>query len=298
MNEGRKQSFEEHIERIAETAGGVVTFCAIDLVGGETLERDAQRPMHAASAIKVMHLLELMCRVVEGTEDLETRVAWNPKPAFEYGKGSGVLQYFRPGAELTLWDLAMLTIIVSDNDATRILYDRFGPESLDLRAESFGVQTTFREVPKWGLGGKVTPENMARLMAEIGRPRVIPQQAADLCIEVLKHQQYQNCLPRYFPEFNYGGDPAKEFVIAYKSGYSGAVRTDIGVCFSTEATWSIAAMIDESPDSPYGCPTDWPGGIAIARISRLVHDYFRGRPLVDPLTLGPAEPQFRTKFSM
>lgn len=286
----RKEQFETSIDQIIEKSRSTVTFSAIQLDSGEILNRDADRPMSPASAIKVMHLVELMCRAAEGVEDLAERVEWLPEPGFEYGGGSGVIQFLKPGLTLTLWDLAVLMIIVSDNQATQMLYDRFGPDALDGRAASIGIHTTFRETGS-SLGGKVTPMDMARLMAEVGKPTVIPTKAAELCLKILKYQQYQACLSRYLPDYTYGGEIGKDFVIGYKAGYSGGTRTDFGVCFSEEANWSIAVMVDDSPDA-YDTinPTDRPGVIAIARISRLVHDYFRSRLLVDPMQFGVDAP--------
>jgi beta-lactamase class A len=72
-----------------------------------------------ASVFKVPLLVELFNQVEDGKLDLSTHVELR---AEDLSAGSGVLKEFRPGAVVSLWDLAVLMIIVSDNSATDLLY--------------------------------------------------------------------------------------------------------------------------------------------------------------------------------
>jgi beta-lactamase class A len=64
-----------------------------------------------------------MLRAARGEINLAERVAIDPN---EHVLGSGVLAYLAGPVEMTLLDVAILMIIVSDNTATNICLDRAG----------------------------------------------------------------------------------------------------------------------------------------------------------------------------
>jgi beta-lactamase class A len=86
---------------------------------GETFGHNEHELFPMASVFKIPLLVELFNQIEQGKLDLATRFELR---AEDLSAGSGVLKEFRPGAVVSLWDLAVLMIIVSDNSATDLLY--------------------------------------------------------------------------------------------------------------------------------------------------------------------------------
>jgi beta-lactamase class A len=89
---------------------------------------------------------------------------------------AGVAEYLSPEARLTLGDLALLMLAVSDNAATNVLLDRLGFDSVNGEVARLGLERTVVRRPMMTAG----PENLtcaldlARGLARLaGEPRII-----------------------------------------------------------------------------------------------------------------------------
>lgn len=85
------------------------------------------RPFPAASTIKLYILWELYRQVDEGSKKIDEIIRLPEKSKVG---GCGVLSSLRTDLPLTLRDLGVLMIIVSDNTATNLLSYQFADRSL------------------------------------------------------------------------------------------------------------------------------------------------------------------------
>lgn len=115
-------------------AGGRVSAVILDAGGSEVLAILPDEPMRAASVIKLPLVMTLFLQ--EGL-DLDERVAIGTRVA-----GSGVLSHLPDVADMTLRDLAAITLTVSDNTAANRLIDRVGIERVNGRLDEWGCGTT------------------------------------------------------------------------------------------------------------------------------------------------------------
>ena len=118
---------------------GTVGFYAEDLTTGEQLSYNADETFFTASTFKVALQDGLYREIASGNIELLERVKLNEDMKVA---GSGVLKEMVSGIELTIHDLAMLMIIVSDNTATDIIYNRVGKENLRDLLGSLGLTHT------------------------------------------------------------------------------------------------------------------------------------------------------------
>ena len=89
------------------------------------------------SAIKIPILIELFRRADSGDLKLTERM---PLRAADQVGGSGLLQHFTDrGSELSLDDLAIPMIVLSDNTATNMLIDRLGMERVSKTMADLGA---------------------------------------------------------------------------------------------------------------------------------------------------------------
>lgn len=92
-----------------------------------------------ASTLKIPLLYSLFQMVDAGEVDLGRRVRIE---AHHRVPGSGVLQDLDPGLEPTIRDLAILMTVVSDNQATDMLYNVVGTERIHTSLDALGLRRT------------------------------------------------------------------------------------------------------------------------------------------------------------
>ena len=162
------------LHRIAEETKGVVGAQVIDLATGERIGVNDTLTFPQGSAIKIPLLIELYHQDDAGTLRLSTRV---PVRLADRTGGSGLLQNLGDGtSELSLGDLAMFMITVSDNTATNILIDRVGMERVNAAMRTLGVPEVKLQRkmirPRDSAAGNeniATPSAAATIMAKIAR---------------------------------------------------------------------------------------------------------------------------------
>src|SRR5829696_2692190 len=113
----------EAIERELAAFAGTGGVAAKNLGTGEEIRVNADEETGTASTIKVPILIEVMRQVEAGKVDLETKIADSPETRTP---GSGILRDLSPGNPLSVRDVAVLMIVVSDNTATNMLMDLVG----------------------------------------------------------------------------------------------------------------------------------------------------------------------------
>lgn len=123
-----EQAAQQEIERIVAGLEGSMGVAAWPVGQPERMlgvNTDELYP--TASTFKIPILYSLYRMVDQGQIALDTRVEITPQHRVP---GSGVLQHLKPGIQPTIYDLAMLMTIVSDNQATDILHETVGVERL------------------------------------------------------------------------------------------------------------------------------------------------------------------------
>ena len=162
------------LHRIADDTKGVVGAQLLDLVTGERIGVNDSLTFPQGSAIKIPLLIELYHQDDAGTLRLSTRV---PVRLADRTGGSGLLQNLGDGtSELSLGDLAMFMITVSDNTATNMLIDRVGMDKVNATTRALGVPDVKLQRkmirPRDSAAGNeniATPAAAATIMAKIAK---------------------------------------------------------------------------------------------------------------------------------
>jgi beta-lactamase class A len=162
------------LHRIADETKGVVGAQVLDLATGERIGVNDTLTFPQGSAIKIPLLIELYHQDDAGTLELSTRV---PVRLADRTGGSGLLQNLGDGtSELSLGDLAMFMITVSDNTATNMLIDRVGMDKVNATTRALGVPEVKLQRkmirPRDSAAGTeniATPAAAATIMAKIAK---------------------------------------------------------------------------------------------------------------------------------
>ena len=216
---------EAQLQEIVKGVKGVMGLVAVDLTTGERFGLNENLVFPQASAIKIPILMEVYKQAAEGEFKLSDSL---PVTKQQQVGGSGVLKELGNGtSHLSIRDLAVLMILVSDNTATNILIDLVGMENISQTMASLGlaqtkVQRRMMDIAARARGDEnlSTPAEAARIMEILYRGEFLDRAACDDILDILKKTKPEGgyALPRY-PDvaFKTGGIPgvATEWAIVY-----------------------------------------------------------------------------------
>lgn len=259
---------------------------ALNLTTGESLYYRADTLFPTASVIKLPVLVELYRQYARGYLSPQDTVYLHAARLYP---GSGILQYLSVPRVLSLQDAAVLMIILSDNTATNLVFDKLGPhhearlDSVNRTLRALGLEkTTMHNKPfslqtrkntpealRYGIG-MTTPREMVELLRKLACGEVVSPQACREMIEILKQQQWTEVAPRYLPV------EADSLQIAHKTGAISTARCDVGLIFSPRDTIAYAVMTDGVQDPRWSI--DHKGNVAAAEAARLLYERLHRRP--------------------
>jgi len=246
----------EDLTKLADEVDGRVGVYLRSLDTGETFSLRGDEVFPAASTIKLALLLELyrQSEGPAGAARLSDEYVLQPRDLVE---GSGILGNLGPGTRLTLRDLALFTVAVSDNAATNILIDRVGMERVNATLAGLGLQKTRLrrqmmdfQAARAGRENHATPRELAELLSVIHHGSLLSQTARADLLRLLKTPK-DGFLTRLLPE---------ELAVANKPGTLPGVRNDAGLVFVKGRPFVLAVMTSHLRDERQG-------EAAIARIA-------------------------------
>lgn len=136
------------LEKVLENVSGTYGVAVKHLGTGETGYIHENDLFQTASSSKVAILATLFDEVEKGHLSLECRLRLTEK---DLVPGSGVLQKFDVGVELSIKDLATMMIIVSDNLATDKILEMIGKEKVNRFTNELGLNGMHLEHSIWEL---------------------------------------------------------------------------------------------------------------------------------------------------
>ncbi len=138
-----------------------------------------------------------------------------------------MLRHLADVAELSLRDLATLTVIVSDNTATNRLIERLGFDVVNRYLDAWGCPATRLrramydgERKRLGIENVMTARETVRLLGILARGELVDRGTSDAVLGVLARTQDELRLRRYLPDGVW---------VAHKSGWDAGIRNDAGV---------------------------------------------------------------------
>ncbi len=241
---------------------GTVVLYAKNLRTGREFARGADTKVRTASTIKLPILCALESLIAAG------KVRWDERlilKADDKVTGSGVLGNLADGTDLTVRNVAILMIIVSDNTATNLILDRISADAVNGYLDSIGLPITrsnrkvrgdgtklkepsgwskagqLEENKKYGLGVS-TPREMVRLLEMLEGGKIVSAEASKDILDIMKMQQVRDGIARHAPD---------DLEIASKSGSLDALRSDVGIVYTKSGPIAMAITVDDMPETDY-----------------------------------------------
>jgi beta-lactamase class A len=255
---------ETRLANVADHLDGVMGYAIKDLSTGETFLRLPDTIFPQASSIKLTVLLELMRQAQEGKLSLDEKHTLR-RSEMTRGDTEPILTMLGDGTvTLTLRDLAIFMVVLSDNTATNILIDRLGMDNINAEVIRLGLkETKLRrhmidlEAAKKGNENVSTPHEMLTLLEKVNAGQALDAARTKEYFDLLrlpKDSEFHKALP-------------EDVSIADKPGSLEGVRCDTGLInipghpFIMSVTTTYVARDDAGED-------------AVEEVARLAYDYF------------------------
>jgi beta-lactamase class A len=260
------QSLRPQLEALATNLPGTAGVVVKDLTPagrGQSIILNENESFPAASIIKLSILWAFFEQVETGRIQPDERISLD---AADQVGGSGVLYTLAPGLNLTLLDLATLTITVSDNTATNILIDRLGLEAIGRTIANLGLTGTKLqrkmfdfERARLGFENLTTPADTAALLELMHQSNQLTPDSHQKMLYILEQQQFNERLSREWPD--------KDTIrFAHKTGtLPGRSEHDAGILYIDGRPFILVALtknLTHSADAAHFC----------AQLGRLVYD--------------------------
>ena len=214
--------------------------------GRTVLALDADRPVPAASTVKVLILAEAHAQAARG------EFRWTDEATLldeDKVGGAGSLKRERAGSTWTWQQLSRRMISESDNTASNLLLRRLGMDRVNARAVALGMDRTrirrfFMDeaARREGRDNITSAQDMGRLLLAIFRKEILTPEACEAMIQALERTGRRRLavgVPRDVP-------------VGHKAGTGVGLRADVGWVRVDGAPYVAAIFLDgliERPDA-------------------------------------------------
>lgn len=270
----------ERITRSVNAKWGIYLKC---VETGEEIAINADETMDTMSVIKIPLMAEVFRQIEAGKFALTDKIAVKES---DKRPGTGVIRSLDSGVSLTVKDLITLMIIVSDNTATDMLFEKVGGvEPVNKLMQSYGLNTikatgpsevwfkALRAEPdawKFHTEGKTpyglsSPRDMGKLLEKIQKGEAVSKQASEQMLQIMRGQVYSSRLPKYVTGFR----------VPHKTGdFMPFIGNDVGILESPNR--HIVISVFTAHHNGVGPNLE----DAIGRIAEQVANYFASRETV------------------
>src|SRR5438128_7220789 len=247
---------------------------------GEEIALNADETLDTMSVIKIPLMVEVFRQIEAGKFALTDRVTLKKS---DKRPGTGVIRSLDPVASLTIKDLITLMIIVSDNTATDLLYEKVGgTEPVNKLMQSYGLNSIratgtadvwFKAIAaesdrwKFHTEGKTpfglsSPRDMGKLLEKIHKGEAVSKQSSEQMLQIMRGQVYSSRLPKYVTGFR----------VPHKTGdFLPYIGNDVGILESQNR--HIIISVFTARHNGIGANLE----DAIGRIAEQVANYFAFR---------------------
>ena len=235
---------QSRLHQMVDDVEGVVGVAVRDLKTAKQILINESIEFSTASTIKIPVLATLMAQAEKGAIDLATPVRVNQEALTA---GSGVLQHFRYPATISVHDLAVMMIALSDNTATNMLIDLVSmPEVNSLLSAHCFVKTRLRRkmidsvAASTGHENTGTPLELVRFLTLLYNGEIVSPQVSKNTIELLKVPK-QGAMNQGLQETG--------VVMANKPGGMEGVTVDAGIVFLPRRPFAMCVMANYTLES-------------------------------------------------
>ncbi len=253
-------TLRNRVEQILSSQTGRWGVAIHDRTTNERLFINEQLLFSAASIIKIPIMMEAYRQADFKKISLEKEMVLKEE---DIVGGCGVLQGMHRGLELSIRDIIVLMITVSDNTATNMMIDLLGIESINQMMRNLGVENSILrrklmmpELARQGIRNELSAKDVVLLLDQLADGTFVSKEVCDDMLSILKLQQLNHKIPLLLPE---------DVSIAHKTGEDTGITHNAGIIVYHEKSLSMCVLSEDVSDIPEG-------HLAISRIARAAFD--------------------------
>ena len=261
------QQMQAKLQAIADGVDGTFGVVVEDLAGEHRFAVNADRQFTQASCIKTPILLEVLKQAHEGKLGLADR-HWINKS--NKTTGSGIL--FELGdhtVELSVEDLCVLMIVLSDNTATNMLIDQIGMENVTATMAELGCSKTVLRrrmmdtaAAARGEENLSTPADAARILRLLHEGKFVSREVSDHALAILRKPKsgaIRSTVPQSVP-------------VPFKPGELPGLLTEWALVELPERPYIVVVMGTYNPRTS----TDDDLDAAMKQVGKEAYKFFKG----------------------
>lgn len=252
---------KNELQMLAEEVPAVAGICVRDVISGHSIGINEHEFFPSASTIKIQILAQLLRRAERGEIDLNRKVALTKDLLVP---GSGVIAYFEDVEELTVRDIAVLMMQVSDNTATNLCIDWATYAGTNALMREMGMERTILQRKmqdhasvKQGKENLTTPHEMALFMEVLHKQEKLSPFICETSLRFMSKWKKSYLAP---------GLPA-DAPLADKTGGMDRVRADVGLLRMARRPYAISVF------TKYGLTVPAEQEQFIAECARVTHQH-------------------------
>lgn len=212
-----------------------------DLTNGAINGFNEDMPLVAASVIKLFIMAEAFRQMENGRVSADDMYTVSPDVKMP---SCGALTYMHDGLKVTLMDLVVLMIILSDNTATNMLIDILGMDSINEMIGIIGAEGNSlnrklfdAEASARGVQNYITARGVGRFFEMIWDGELVSREASAQMLSILKDQRLNGKIPFFL-----------DCKAAHKTGEDDGITHDAGIVLSEKPF--ILVMLSNEVDVP------------------------------------------------
>ncbi|MDX1753591.1 MAG: serine hydrolase [Salinimicrobium sediminis] len=233
-----KQKTEQRLQEIFNTSPAITGLVAVDLTSGEKISWNSGVQFPQASAIKIPILMDVFKKAHEGKFSLSDPL---PLTSENTVGGTGILKHLEDPAALSIKNLGILMIALSDNSATNALIDLVGMSEVNSTLKSLGMTNTLlqrkmmnSEASARGEENLATPAEAAKILRLLYNGDFVSPEVSQEIIDILKMTDKEDSrLAAGIPE---------NVPIAFKPGFISGVSTEWTIVLLEQRPYAVALM--------------------------------------------------------
>ena len=266
------RELEAELQGLLDGFGGHVGVYARRLGTGAEVSIAADEIYPTASMVKVPLLIGLYEAAAEGRLDLDARLEY--ADSLYYESEEDLVNKLSAGSELSLWQLAVQMIVLSDNTASLWIQGLVGGGEVNEWLTERGFEHTRVnsrvdgrngdwEVYGWG---QSTPREMARLLTMIRNGAVVSEEASNEMYRLLSRSWWPDGATSVLPA---------DVNVAAKPGAVSRARSEVLLVNAPAGDYVLCIMTREQEDARW--ERDNEGEALIRAVSGAVFEHWGGR---------------------
>lgn len=233
-----KQHTEEQLQEVFANSPAITGLVAVDLTTGDKISWNPDVQFPQASSIKIPILMEVFKQANEGKFSLSEN---RPVTSENLVGGTGILKDLEDPAPLSIKNLGILMIALSDNSATNSLIDLVGMEEVNKTLKSLGMTQTLLQrkmmnsaASARGEENLATPAEAAKILQFLYKGEFVNPSVSGEIIDILKKTDRKDSrLATGIPE---------NVEIAFKPGFIDGVSVEWAIVHLEQRPYAVALM--------------------------------------------------------